>query len=188
MDRLHAALADPRIAWQWRSRDDVLIISTRDDLRDVQIQIFDARNPPSVGSRITWWLRRPFNSSDELLARREADLIAAIQSDIEPASWARVGNIQSWQGNLVIRQSEDNIAAIEDWFWRFRARALALDLVIVALAAGILGWFAAKPFSPRRRRLKAGLCPACGYDLRSSPERCPECGQPTTTPTPALAP
>ena len=28
----------------------------------------------------------------------------------------------------------------------------------------------------RQDRLRRGLCPACGYDLRASKEKCPECG------------
>ena len=55
-------------------------------------------------------------------------------------------------------------------------RALCVPAWSVALmtatlpALGIWRWL-------RKRRPAPGLCPACGYDLRATPERCPECGR-----------
>jgi hypothetical protein len=39
----------------------------------------------------------------------------------------------------------------------------------------------------RRRRLRRGHCPACGYDLRATPGRCPECGRGAQAPQEIVA-
>jgi hypothetical protein len=55
---------------------------------------------------------------------------------------------------------------------------IAVPHWLLALVAAILPTVFGVRFVRRRRLARLGLCPACGYDLRASPERCPECGMP----------
>ncbi len=56
-------------------------------------------------------------------------------------------------------------------------RGLAVNTLFYSLALWLVVIAWSIPGRVRRRqRNKRGLCLSCGYDLRATPERCPECG------------
>ncbi len=58
-------------------------------------------------------------------------------------------------------------------------RTIFIDLRMIATLAGVIAavcfWRYRRALQKDRRR-KMGQCPACGYDMRATPDRCPECG------------
>ena len=89
--------------------------------------------------------------------------------DIPTTELTSRGRFQySWTegaGNYGDRQDADGFIIPASFVMKASGFALAIWLVTIALRK----W-------RRRRARSAGRCLACGYDLRASNERCPECG------------
>ena len=61
--------------------------------------------------------------------------------------------------------------------WRWESGKLLPGAAMVFAIAPVLMLMA---FTRRRREKMKGCCVVCGYDLRATPQRCPECGTPAT--------
>jgi hypothetical protein len=69
--------------------------------------------------------------------------------------------------------------ALHDWLqpvWSGRERSLTIPHWALTVAFAALPARGLLSFRRRLQRRRAGLCRACGYDLRATPDRCPECG------------
>jgi hypothetical protein len=123
-----------------------------------------------------WGWGRYFNP--QLLDRLREDPKASaggwqFERSSQELAWNEL-RLSRW-GALRWEISDTNNVMIHQLYRRFAA-----PLWLVALVAGT--WPAASLALAVRRRItrrragREGLCPKCGYDLRATPNRCPECG------------
>src|SRR5690242_11214938 len=93
---------------------------------------------------------------------------SATISMVTPGSWSFAGFRGSHSQMAIGRPPAPSGVITIDEF--------TLPLWAPALAAAILPALWLLLWVRRRRCTPAGCCPQCGYDLRATPERCPECG------------
>jgi hypothetical protein len=108
------------------------------------------------------------DSSALLHLRQTRQLMSRYEEHIQSQRWSRVGDEQR---DYLLQN------AISHGY--FDKAELPFILLIVIFAPSPTFWIVG--FMVRRRanalKRKDGLCQKCGYDLRATPDRCPECGQ-----------
>ena len=106
-----------------------------------------------------------FGFSDALLVRHRSMPAAHART----SDWWSVVEVPSQRFGFVYRRDEGQqtpatVTGMAAPIW-------AVFLLMGLIPARNLGMLIAY-----RRRARAGACCSCGYDLRATPERCPECG------------
>jgi len=64
-------------------------------------------------------------------------------------------------------------------FWELTISHWLFALLVAVIS--VPGWLHLGRKRLRSKRRKRGLCPTCGFDLRASGSRCPECGSEVST-------
>jgi hypothetical protein len=83
----------------------------------------------------------------------------------QPLGWAGIG--------AVVLPGANSLAT-------YTVTSIAIPYWLVVLVAALLPGRSVVRYGRYRyrRAFKPGVCRSCGYDLRASPDRCPECGAP----------
>ena len=99
------------------------------------------------------------------------------------AAWPHSGG--QWRGGPVLIYEFPGVSGptvwdlgpVEMWDWgSYRDIDIRHWFLVLLFSLPPAAWLLRGPLLRRRRR-KLGLCRHCGYDLRATPGRCPECGR-----------
>jgi hypothetical protein len=90
--------------------------------------------------------------------------------------WRIYGDGEMFMGSYVPEPSTGRMTPLGE---KTHVVAVAHWPIALALALPVGWWAIGVRRRVARRRLAAGLCRHCGYDLRATPDRCPECGAAT---------
>lgn len=153
----------------------------------LQVQIRAERNPPSVAPAVAEMLREKFGYKE--VFRIERYLVGAdsgdffVAHDFRPAPESRLGlRYLDESPSLEARLTSGSVRSIAGAkftayaFGAHRYRGVSVPLWWVTILTALLPALYIMRFALRRRRLAGGSCLKCGYDLRATPDRCPECG------------
>ncbi|MGD0767367.1 MAG: hypothetical protein ABSB42_03995 [Tepidisphaeraceae bacterium] len=132
----------------------------------------------SIGAMALWARGRSVN--DEIYFNLHSHLIIAGSFPNHfDLIYYRAAN---YRGRLIEVFPHDKRVPLMPEFWTFRIVGNAFRwevavpwwlFLIVGLAMPAM---AASRAAKRRRDVRQGRCVSCGYDLRATPDRCPECG------------
>jgi hypothetical protein len=76
--------------------------------------------------------------------------------------WRRLGFM------VELEYDRPDVEGIYSW-----PRAFIPNWFVMLISAILPAWWL---IQARRWRKRKGMCPQCGYDMRATPQRCPECG------------